>query len=553
MSPSTLLRMRSLRWAVLLLAAAAVPARAQEGGAILLSAVAGSVEIQEGPEQPWKAAAAGAEMKEGYSLRTGPNGRAQVTFPDKAVVWVKESSTFGMQSTLPLTRKVQLGAGEIKASIPHLKRKQSFEVHTANAVAAVRGTVFSVRTDPAGNIFVHTAYGEVKVHLLAEARTLSVPQGTKFEKDESGTPRVEMLTTEQEQEILEDWSPGLVSDQRDDVLEQKEADRASIEDFARQTDAQEQAISNLVAQRREADFEAGRTLVDVHGNLTRVDQRLLRPSGDSLQFVNLVKRSNYTYKDHGPTKPWTNTQGPVTDRLDSMQAFITFNHELPQDLKEWPSFFKDTTDITMKSADMVLTNQTDPTNILVIGEFGENCRLAPGPACTRVGKVGKDTLAADFYVGSVGSIADVRDTSKLLHAKEVKSVDFYSKDGQADGTLFQHRAAAYDTDAGAHFWLTSEAYVINNNGEIRNSDEIASSGQDPFTILRETAAEGILSLKTTTGGTQSNPGGVAPNIGGDLNIAGVNATNKNIDLVVVPDLGVVIMQKLASSVSEANN
>jgi len=563
--------MKILRILLIVAFASAAPARAQQGGSILLSAVSGSVEVQEGPDQAWKAAAAGAEMREGFSLRTGPDGRAQVTFPDKAVIWVKESSTFGLQSTLPLTRKVQVTQGEVKASVPHLKRKQTFEVHTTNAVAAVRGTVFTVHTEANGAMEIKVAFGEVKLHLLAEAKTYSVPQGNFFHKEEGLETKVSLMTKSQEKEILVDWSPGLSSDERASGINKKEESRASVKDFARQTDLQQQAIANLVQQTKDQDFSAGRTLLDVHGNLTRVDQRMMRPAPDSLQFMNLVKRPDYNYVDHIAGKPWTNTQGHVTSRLDSMQAFVTFDKALPQDLVEWPSFVKDN-DITMKSADMVMTNQTghvaNTADILVLGSFGVNCKYFPTDlSCTReVAKgsitAGEDKIAGDFYIGSVSDISEVRDKTKLLRVTDLPGagVADFKQDGEASSTLYAYHAGALQTAAGDQFWLTSETYVINNEGKITNVDDFAKSGKDPFTLLKETAFEGIIALKATTGGAATNNAlGTNPNIGGDLvltrtneysNSVTINA-NKNIDLVVVPDLAVSIVQKLGSALSDA--
>ena len=553
--------MKILRILLVVAFASAAPARAQQGGSILLSAVSGSVEIQEGPDQAWKAASAGAEMREGFSLRTGPDGRAQVTFPDKAVVWLKESSTFGLQSTLPLTRKVQLLMGELKASIPHLIRKQTFEVHTQNAVAAVRGTEFSVHVDATGALDIRVAFGEVKVHLLAEAKTYSVPQGNSFRQEEGVETKVSLMNKDQEKEILLDWSPGLSRDERSSAMIQKEESRASVRDFARQTDAQQQAIANLVQQTKDADFSAGRTLLDVHGNLTRVDQRLLRPTADSLQFVNLVKRPDYNYVDHfAAQRKWSNTQWHVTDRLDSMQAFVSFNEKLPQDLVEWPSFFKGHGSIAMTHADVVMANQTDPTNILVLGSFSDNCKYAPAsPACIRAvadGKVtaGEDTLASDFYVGTVTSLADIRDTTKLLRAVEVTGAqggNDYTATGEADGTLYAFHATPYMVGSD-YFWLTTESYVIDNGGKVQNVDNFAKSGKDPFALLKETAGEFIFALKATPlNAAPSNT--LGPLFGGDFVRDGINATGKNIDLVIVPDLAVTIVQKLASSLSEANN
>jgi len=553
--------------AVSLILSFAVAAHAQEGGAILLSALSGTVEIQEGPDQPWKPASAGAELREGSSIRTGPDGRAQVTFPDKAVVWVRESSSFGLQSALPMARKVQVAAGEIKARIPHLKRKQSFEVHTANAVAAVRGTEFAVKTTPDGRLDIRVAYGEVRLNLLAEARTLTVPQGATYQQEAGVEGQLRMMNKGEEREVLVDWSPGLSEDQRNAALEAHEANRSSVEDFARQADQQQQAIDNLISQLKEEDFAAGRTLVDVHGNLTRVDQRLLRPHPDSIQFINLVKRPSYDYKDHGPPKPWTDTQGHVDNRLDSLQAFIKLDRSLPQDLTEWPSFFRDN-DVKMVSADMVMTNQSNPSNILVLGSFADNCLFADTPACRRELKTGQDEIVGDFYVGSVNSIADIRDKTKLLRATELDLAGFqdYNVDGEANGTLFAHHATGHcipdcNTEGHVNFWLTSEAYVIDNFGNIKNVNDFTSSSKDPFTLLKETAGQLIFSLKATPDNAElSNPGGLSPNIGGDLfltktndfgNPVTVDARNKNIDLVITPDLAISIAQKLASSLSDA--
>ena len=76
-------------------------------------------------------ARAGDRMQPGDTITTGPNGRAQLTFPDGAVVWIKENSTFKMMEVAPATSK--------KMNPLFLKKNAEFRVHTSNAVAAVRG------------------------------------------------------------------------------------------------------------------------------------------------------------------------------------------------------------------------------------------------------------------------------------------------------------------------------------------------------------------------------------------------------------------------------
>lgn len=564
---------RTFLVASLFLVPLALEARAQSGG-ILLSAVAGTVEVQEGPDQPWKPAAAGAEVREGFSIRTGPDGRAQISFPDKAMVWIKENSTFGMQSTLPLTRKVQLLVGSVKADIPHLKRKQTFEVHTANAVAAVRGTRFTATALPGGGIDIKVAFGEVKVSLLGQNRSFTIPQGHSFGQEEGEEGEVKLMNKDQENEVLEDWSPATPADQRTAALEQKEEDRADIQSFARQTDQQQAVIDNLVSQTKDEDFAAGRTLVDVHGNLVRVDQKLLRPDSQTVQFLNLVKRPSYDYKDGlGASKPWRYNGTTVANRLDTMQAKIVFDQKLPQDLVEWPAFFSDN-DVKTKTADFFFTNQTNPSDILLMGTFSVYCGKTAQPECLDTSATPKpqirDEIAGNFYVGSNLTLADLGDRTallgKLLTTERVSdrnpSVGSYENTGEESGTLFSHDAVAYcapncTTSGHQHFWLASESYVIDNTGNIRTVDSLVKSDKDPFSLLKETAGQLIFHFKDPTGGSGSDPASSAQLSNSDSNfsIGGktLNASNRNIDLVIVPDLVVSMVQRLATALGEIDS
>ena len=604
--------MKILRFLVVAaLLPSAAPAFSQAGGGILVSAVAGSVELRDTPEAQWKAAAAGAEMREGSSLRTGPDGRAQVTFPDKAVVWVKESTTFDMQSTLPLTRKVKVDAGEVKASVPHLKRNQTFEVHTANAVAAVRGTVFTVGTDANGNLEVKVAFGEVKLHMLAEAKTYSIPQGNFLHREEGVQVKVQLMNKGQETDVLMDWSPGLASDHRNDGLNRKDSDRQQIRNFQSQTEHPQQTIDNLLAQAKNNDFAAGRTLLDKHGNLTRVDQFLIRPHQDDVEFVNLVKRPNgyvggpngvdSTVSGIGLANAYTGPATPVADRLDSLTAYVQFGTKtggavnLPQNLQEWPSYFSNN-DVRPQVANVTMANQTDPANILVLSYQGVWCgnkASGSGGPCGDTsptnpsGQYGQDTIASDLYLGRanaqtgtpsntnirMGDLIEGSDLGNLSLTKFYpdhdidpntgRNINSFTQDGSASSVLFANAAAPFcgggsangSSCAGAtsYVWLASEVNVIDNQGSTKKVDDFTSSGKDPLTLLKETAGEIVVYAKTTTGNAAptNNDAGTAPNMTSTdyFGSAADKLVGANIDLVIVPDLGLSIAQGMGASLS----
>jgi hypothetical protein len=593
--------MKSLSVIAAVLLVGASFAQAQLGGAILLSAASGTVEIQEGPDQPWKAASVGTEIREGTSLRTGPDGRAQVTFPDNAVVWVRESSNFGMQSTLPLARKVQINQGELKASIPHLKRKQTFEVHTPNAVAAVRGTIFTVATTPEGGVDIKVAYGGLTMHLLTEAKTLTIPQGASYTREAGGAGKIKLMNKEQEKGVLQNWSPGLSSSQRNAALDQKDADRANIHNYAQQTEQQQQQISSLVNEVKNSDFSAGRTLFDRHGNLTRVNQFLIRPGNDSVEFVNLVKRSAYSSTPNTPTPeggaavPFVyNGPTSVTNRLDSLTAFVKFQTKtgadvsLPQNLAEWPSYFS-SNEVRPNTVNSVMANQTDQTNIFVVGNFGQWCGNihSGGGPCADVtsegtaNSFGQDTVASDLYIGKVtgltdfGNITTSGDPSSITSSMRKMYRDYSAENytlngnglngnGTATGLLFSQTAQAYCSSVnasgactgGPYMWLASESYVIDNSGHTKNVSDFTNSGDDPFTILKNSAGEIIVYAKAPTSGAAGTAGantiaatnnalGTSPNISSTDFLAGCT----NIDLVIIPDLAISIFQNMATSLS----
>ena len=104
---------------------------AQEAKLVRMS---GNVEVMESAGS-WQPAVLGMDLPEGMNIKTGVNGRALIRLPDKARIWLKESSRFEIENKRPLLRRISLLWGAIKVKIPHLRRNRRFEVKTMTAVA----------------------------------------------------------------------------------------------------------------------------------------------------------------------------------------------------------------------------------------------------------------------------------------------------------------------------------------------------------------------------------------------------------------------------------
>ena len=113
-------------------------------------AFSGNVEIRNAREGQWAPALMNTQIPEGGAIRTGSDGSAVVQLPNKARVWVKESSSLELEQRRTFASRLALVFGKIKVRVPHLMRRERFEVGTPSAVCAVRGTEFTVTTNETG-------------------------------------------------------------------------------------------------------------------------------------------------------------------------------------------------------------------------------------------------------------------------------------------------------------------------------------------------------------------------------------------------------------------
>lgn len=154
------------------------PACAQEAPAGRVSRSVGVVSvIRGGATQP---GAADVVIHESDQIRTGADGRAEVTFTDGSVLTVGPDSEVAISSFAPDPQEsnavMDLLSGIVRVTVNKATGWGRFDVRTTTAVASVRGTDYLVEdTGTASAVFV--AEGRVAVSSRAGAGTVVIREG----------------------------------------------------------------------------------------------------------------------------------------------------------------------------------------------------------------------------------------------------------------------------------------------------------------------------------------------------------------------------------------
>jgi hypothetical protein len=148
---------------LLALGALAPPARAQplaQAGTGTLSVLGGQVQVQAPGAGSFAAASDGQTVGVGARIRTGPDGRAVLTFFDGTTATLDPSTEISLDQVQPsgeqqggLLVGIGLGVGRVWTQVTSLvNRGSSFEVQAGSATAVAREGVTGYRKDPDGTV-----------------------------------------------------------------------------------------------------------------------------------------------------------------------------------------------------------------------------------------------------------------------------------------------------------------------------------------------------------------------------------------------------------------
>lgn len=549
----------------------------------------------------------GQVLNQGDIIKVGSEGRAKLKYGDKDTFEIRERSRVLIDNLTPRGSRLELFIGTLKAKVKSgLFSRRDVSVVTPVGVMAVRGTEFMAQADPSGNVQMDVLYGQVDLMGFDGGRKDSFIQGESGNAQgegygdydgggnqgggDFGGGQGEGQGGDQGQGGQEgqgggqdrrggdtggrrgggDTGPvkrgGISNDSFAEGFGGAEGFNAynnarndsnnRAQDFAGNEKA---AVDNVVNSVREDDLTSGRTLIDHHGNLVRVEQRLQRPDSSTLQFVNFVKRDEYTYKGFVGFDPGSSATGA---RKDYIKATVTFNKDLPESIADWPAFFSENSDtLKVKAMNAELANGIESTakdyikfntayNSVKDEVGGAECtgEIALGNGCFQETLIGfvKGTDTGEWRVSDCKSSncgTQVNETDKL-HGGDV------ADGGNGSGDAFARAAAPINVEkensdtlnlitpsnSAAEMWLLTESFGIDNGGVTLNVNSILGSNiTDPFAFLKSIGVQTIMSVRTSAGGAYTT--------------TNVFKNKGNIDLVIIPDLMVDMVQKYAGQLA----
>lgn len=274
----------------------------------------------------------------GDKVLTGRDGRAAVAFRDGSQVSLGPGAAFAVRAETLRETTLFLSAGKLWAAVAK-NASRRFSVRTPSAVAAVRGTEFSVEVQGARQTAVEVFGGRVAVSafgaesMVTASQRVDVTEG-RMGRVETFTPRPESVPEAIRPAILRPAAGGPDGEGADGAREGRLGADDGPRDGPRENPefafdperfkefVEHQAGEQLMRDQRESQaifehkaqlYQEGKTLIDAFGRRVRVEEHILRPSADSFQFV------SFNFRD---------------DRTDLASVEVTANQTLPERLAD---------------------------------------------------------------------------------------------------------------------------------------------------------------------------------------------------------------------------
>ena len=308
-----------------LLAAAALhlPAAAQAD----LNQLEGQVEIYEPTAQAWRRVRTPPfRVLAGDKLRTGAASSASLLLPDGSRVLLGPSSELAVPEVRSSAVEFSLSIGSLRAWVQK-RMGRRFQVRTPTAVCAVRGTEFTASVTAARVTDLEVSEGVVNVKsLLGEELEVGDGRPTRFvriypdkpidvQAARPAQPKGAATAAAAPKAAGRGVATVIAAPARERGTAPESADDEFKKDVQREValGLSKEAVQSAAAEEaRRAEYQEGKTLVDVNGNRVRLEEYVLRPAPDQFKLVALNSRA---------------------DRFDYFYYQAQFNQNLPEDLR----------------------------------------------------------------------------------------------------------------------------------------------------------------------------------------------------------------------------
>lgn len=199
----------------------------------------------------WYVAKPGIKLANGDAIKTGERGQAELLMEDGSRLQLRAKTQMVLMSVAP-NRMINLNFGRMKSIVTKLKNNRKFEVKTPIAAASVRGTIFEVGYDEEKkNGFLDVSKGLVA--LEQEDKEIMVPAGQRVDFME-GQPLTEPAPRQ--------------SGSGDE--------HAAVRHEVGLGMSKEEVMSAAAEEMRLAEYQEGKTLIDVNGKRVRLEEYIIR-------------------------------------------------------------------------------------------------------------------------------------------------------------------------------------------------------------------------------------------------------------------------------------
>lgn len=252
-----------------------------------ITAVSGSADVKSAQTDSWYAAKSGINVKSGQIIKTKARSRVKVSLADGSRIEVLPNSQIDLQEVKPSAPSFKMMIGKLKAWVSKNRTREKFEVRTPVAVCSVRGTEFSIEVDEKGSTDIEVYKGLVGVRKADDTgEEIPVGAGEKLNVTEDKPITIEQKAEALSEEKIIRHEVGLEMNK-------------------------EQVQAAAAAELKSAEYQEGKTMIDVFGYRVRLEEYIMRPAADTFKLVVLNERDN---------------------RFDYFYYKGKFNKDLPSDL-----------------------------------------------------------------------------------------------------------------------------------------------------------------------------------------------------------------------------
>jgi len=253
---------------------------------VKITKLSGQVDVKILEDQSWKPARAGMVLKTGDSIRA-IDGKVILTFEDNSQVALEKGSVLQImeaskdEATGTRTSLLQMVGGVIKSTVSKLTGNSKFAIQTAHVIAAVKGTEFIMSSDEKSTeVLVLRGVVSVSDILREHEFLIQENQRTIYREGRLENPG--------------EFSPDELKrfDKSFEVQSARKFDRAALLNDAIEVREKSDIELKQDLAERIHDVQMGKVLTDVNGYRVRVDEYILRPQPNTIQLLNICKRTD---------------------------------------------------------------------------------------------------------------------------------------------------------------------------------------------------------------------------------------------------------------------